>query len=224
MTGYELNYSLVENVCWALTWVTKRLRHYMQAHTVKLVSRLDPICHLFQKTHFSPRLAKWMMIIPEYDIVYTVQKSIKGSVVADFLADQPIGVEDDEDLAFPNDEVMTINPTTWRLLFDGASGKQGYGIGILLIDHVGTYNPILVKLEYQVTNDEEEYEECIFGLKIAHEKGARRLEVVRDSNLVISQANGEWPVKRENLKPYHQHLLTLMTKFEHVTFTHASRS
>ncbi|XP_047320588.1 uncharacterized protein LOC124924619 [Impatiens glandulifera] len=225
MIGYKLNYFPIENVCWALAWVTKRLRHYMQAHTVKLVSRLDPIHHLFQKMLLSPRLTTWMMMmISEYDIVYIVQKSIKGSVVSDFLADQPIKVEDDEELTFPDDEVMPINSTTWKLLFDGASGKKGYGIRILLIDHVGTYNPISVKLEYPVMNNEAEYEACISSLKIAHEKEARCLEVVGDSNLVISQTNGEWQVKGENLKSYHQHLLTLMTKFEHVTFTHAPRS
>ncbi|XP_047314035.1 uncharacterized protein LOC124917744 [Impatiens glandulifera] len=141
MTGYKLNYSPVEMVCWDLAWVTKRLRHYMQAHIVKLISRLDPI---------------------QYDIVYTVQKSIKGSVVEDCLADQPIEVEDDE-LAFLDNKVMAINPTTLTLLFDGASGKQGYGIRILLIDPVETYNPISVKLEYPVTNNEAEYETCIYA-------------------------------------------------------------
>ncbi|XP_047310798.1 uncharacterized protein LOC124914323 [Impatiens glandulifera] len=129
------------------------------------------------------------MIISEYDIEYIVQKSIRGSILENFLADQPIDVEDDEELAFPDNEVMTNNPTTWRLLFDGASGKQGYGIGILLIDPVGIYNPISVKLEYPVMKNEAKYEACISGLKIAHEKGVRRLEIVGDSNLVISQAN-----------------------------------
>ncbi|XP_047335605.1 uncharacterized protein LOC124939141 [Impatiens glandulifera] len=151
MTGCELNYSPVEKVCWALEWVTKRLRRYIQAHTIKLVSRLDPIRHLFQKTFLSPRLAKWMMMISEYEIVYTVHKSIKGSVVIDFLVDQPIKVKDDEELEFPNDEVMTINPTTRKLLFDESSDKQGYDIGILLIDPMEKYNPISVKLEYFVT-------------------------------------------------------------------------
>ena len=72
MTGCELNYSAIEKACWALAWVTKRLRHYMQAHSIKLVSRLDPIRFLFQKTLLSPRLAKWMMMLSEYDITYTV--------------------------------------------------------------------------------------------------------------------------------------------------------
>ncbi|XP_047313953.1 uncharacterized protein LOC124917607 [Impatiens glandulifera] len=210
MTSYELNYSSVEKVCWALAWVTKRLRHYMQAHPIKLVSRLDPIRFLFQRTLLSLRLAKWMMMISEYDITYTVQKSIKGSIVADFLADQPITVgDDDEEMAFPDDEIM---------------GRQGYDIGILLIDPTGTYNPTSVKLSYSVTNNEAEYEACIVGIKLASEKRISRLEVIGDSNLVISQANGDWQVKGDNLKPYHSFLMRLIAKFESVVFIHAPRS
>ncbi|XP_047326741.1 uncharacterized protein K02A2.6-like [Impatiens glandulifera] len=56
-----------------------------------------------------PCLTKWMMRISEYDISYTVQKLVKGSVLADFLDDQLITVEDDdEEMIFPDDEIMTI--------------------------------------------------------------------------------------------------------------------
>ncbi|XP_047340119.1 uncharacterized protein LOC124943688 [Impatiens glandulifera] len=225
MIGYELNYSSVEKVCWALAWVTKRLRHYMQALPIKLVSRLDPIRFLFQRTILSPHLAKWMMMISEYDITYTVQKSIKESIVVDFLADQPITIDDDdEEMVFPDDEIMNVQSEAWKLMFDGASGKQGYGIGILLIDHVGTHNPTSVKLSYSVTNNEAEYEACIVGIKLANEKRISRLKVIGDSNLVISQANGDWQVKGGNLKPYHSFLMRLIAKFESIVFIHAPRS
>ena len=49
MIGYELNYTLLEKTCWALVWTTKRLRHYMLSHHIRLVSRMDPIKYLFEK-------------------------------------------------------------------------------------------------------------------------------------------------------------------------------
>ncbi|XP_047314304.1 uncharacterized protein LOC124918099 [Impatiens glandulifera] len=160
-----------------------------------------------------------------YDITYTVQKSIKGSVVADFLADQPITFEDDdEEMVFPDDEIMTVQSKAWKLMFDGALGKQGYDIGILLIDPADTYNPTYVKLGYSVTNNEAEYEACIAGIKLASEKRISILEVIGDSNLVISQANRDWQVKEGNLKPYHSFLMCLIAKFESVVFIHAPRS
>ncbi|XP_047331353.1 uncharacterized protein LOC124934905 [Impatiens glandulifera] len=189
ITWYELNYLTPEKVCWALAWVTKRLRHYMTAHPIKLVSWFDLIHYLIQRTLLSPRIAKCMMIISEYDITYTVYKSIKESVVADFLADQPITVDPSFELNFLDDSIMSISSDTWKLIFDGASSKHGYEIRILLIDPKGTYNPISNKLEYFVTNNGAEYEACLSCLKIAYERGVTKLDVVGDSNLVISQVN-----------------------------------
>ncbi|MGV7580430.1 hypothetical protein PJN12_29130, partial [Mycobacterium kansasii] len=60
---------------------------------------------LFQKTLLSPRLAKWMMMLAEYDIEFIPQKSIKGSVLADFLADNPVDGEE-ADFGFPDEEIM----------------------------------------------------------------------------------------------------------------------
>ena len=41
--------------------------------------------------------------------------------------------------------------------------------------------------------------------------------------LVISQANEEWEVKEERLKPYHGYLKTLMKGFDKCLFIHLSR-
>ncbi|KAI8542639.1 hypothetical protein RHMOL_Rhmol08G0153400 [Rhododendron molle] len=49
------------------------------------------------------------------------------------------------------------------------------------------------------------------------------LKVIGDSNLVVSQANGDWKVREEKLKPYHQDLEDLIPHFNKVTFTHIPR-
>ena len=54
-------------------------------------------------------------------------------------------------------------------------------------------------------------------------RDVKKLEVVGDSNLVVSQANGEWKVKEDKLKPYHQDLEDLIPRFQMVTFTHVPR-
>ena len=40
---YETRYTLLEKACLALVWAARKLRHYLLAHFVILVSRLDPI-------------------------------------------------------------------------------------------------------------------------------------------------------------------------------------
>ncbi|XP_058217398.1 uncharacterized protein LOC131328473 [Rhododendron vialii] len=60
-------------------------------------------------------------------------------------------------------------------------------------------------------------------MEAALEIGVKVLEVVGDSNLVVSQANGEWKVRDEKMKPYHQQLNELLSNFQRVTFTHVPR-
>ncbi|XP_058189296.1 uncharacterized protein LOC131306882 [Rhododendron vialii] len=60
-------------------------------------------------------------------------------------------------------------------------------------------------------------------MEVAIEIGIEKLEVVGDSNLVVSQANGDWKVKEEKLKPYNQDLEDLIPHFNKVTFTHVPR-
>ena len=51
---------------------------------------MDPIKYIFEKPALSRRIARWQMILNEYDIQYTTQKAIKGSILADHLAHQAI--------------------------------------------------------------------------------------------------------------------------------------
>ncbi|MGV7694086.1 hypothetical protein PJL16_29205, partial [Mycobacterium kansasii] len=76
-------------------------------------------------------MAKWMMMLVEYDIEFIPHKSIKGSALVNFLADNPVDGEE-ADFGFPDKDIMLIENGNWKLYFDGASGKQGYGIWILL--------------------------------------------------------------------------------------------
>jgi len=48
-TDCESRYSMLERICCALAWATKRLRHYMVNHTTWLISKMDPIKYIFEK-------------------------------------------------------------------------------------------------------------------------------------------------------------------------------
>ncbi|XP_074265756.1 uncharacterized protein LOC141588200 [Silene latifolia] len=43
LVGAELNYLPIEKICLALVFAVQKLRHYMQAHTIHVVSKADPI-------------------------------------------------------------------------------------------------------------------------------------------------------------------------------------
>ena len=51
---------------------------------------MDPIKYIFEKPALSGWIARWKMILTEYDIQYIMKKAIKGSVLADHLAHQAV--------------------------------------------------------------------------------------------------------------------------------------
>ena len=81
-----MNYSMLERACCALVWAPHHLRQYMLSHTKWLISKMDPVKYIFVKPALTGRIARWQVLLSEFDIVYVIQKEIKGSALADHLA------------------------------------------------------------------------------------------------------------------------------------------
>ena len=107
---------------------------------------MDPIKYIFEKPALSGRIARWQMILTEYDIQYTTQKAIKGSVLADHLAHQAVEDYQSMKFDFPDEDIMTLDNVVdfrpydgpkqgsrWTLYFDGASNALDNGIGVVFI-------------------------------------------------------------------------------------------
>jgi len=62
----------------------------MIAFPIKLISQMDPIKDLLEKLALSSRMARWLMLLAEFNIVYVTQKSMKGRAISDYLTDYPI--------------------------------------------------------------------------------------------------------------------------------------
>src|SRR6187397_229645 len=152
------------------------------------------------------------------------QKAIKGSVVSDFLADFPI--EDStplEDNEFPDENLMMTEDDTWTLYFDGASNQKGCGVGVLLISPKEEHVPISIKLDFDVTNNDAEYEACVVGLETTLALGVKKLRIFGDSSLIINQISKRWKVRSESLAPYQMYLETLTNQMEKVEYTYLPR-
>ncbi|XP_070034351.1 uncharacterized protein [Nicotiana tomentosiformis] len=61
MTSNELNYSPIEKFCLSLVFSIQKLKHYFQAHVVRLVSKANPIKFVMSKPVLSDRLARWYL-------------------------------------------------------------------------------------------------------------------------------------------------------------------
>ncbi|XP_070028784.1 uncharacterized protein [Nicotiana sylvestris] len=133
-TPNELKYSRIEKLCSTLIFFIQKLKHYFQAHIVRLVSRENPINFVISKPVLSDRLARWYLQFQQFEIVYVAQKAIKGQALADFLANHLI--PDDWELSdeLPDEDAMVIViQPHWKMHFDGAAHSEGVGAGILWV-------------------------------------------------------------------------------------------
>ena len=58
MLEYEMRYVMIEHLCLALVWATRRLRHYITEYSVCLISRLDLLSYLFDRPPLTGRLMR----------------------------------------------------------------------------------------------------------------------------------------------------------------------
>ena len=83
LISYEMNYSIIEKACLEVVFASQKLRHYMLAHTTRLIEKINPLKYSISKAALTGRLAKWVMVLSEFDIQYVEHKAIKGQVIAD---------------------------------------------------------------------------------------------------------------------------------------------
>nr|XP_027186329.1 uncharacterized protein LOC113784372 [Cicer arietinum] len=162
-----------------------------------------------------------------YDITYVTQKAIKGSALADYLANQPVDDYKSMQCEFPDESIMVLSEEyddgKWTLLFDGASNIMGHGIGVVLISPKKKFIPITARLCFDCTNNMAEYEACAMGVLAALESKAKGLGVYGDSALVINQLNQEWETRDKKLIPYFTYIKELSLEFDKITFHHVPR-
>jgi ribonuclease HI len=181
---------------------TQQLRHYMLTHTNKLIARIDPLKYLLRKANLTGRLAKWVMILSEFDIQHVDTKVIKGQVIADQLAEAPLLDDHPVHIEFPDADILTISTKLWELYFDGSYTQHGSGAGILFVTPTGHTIPRSYKLMLPCINNTAEYEALIIGVKMVVEWKIIELKIYGDSQLVINKFNNEYPTKDDKLMPY----------------------
>ena len=122
-----------------------------------------PLRGTIHKPDLSKRMARSAMELSEYGIQYKPRLAKKGQVLADFLAEilQPDTI--------PNGKGW------WTLCVDGASRQSGAGISLQLTSPTGERIEQAVRLGFNASNNESEYEAMIAGLELALAIGANSL-------------------------------------------------
>uniref|UniRef100_A0A2N9IQL1 Reverse transcriptase domain-containing protein n=1 Tax=Fagus sylvatica TaxID=28930 RepID=A0A2N9IQL1_FAGSY len=143
LDGAESRYLPLEKLAFALVCSAKKLPHYFQAHTMVVLTE-QPLKAVLRSVDFSGRISKWGAQLGAYDINYRPRTSIKGQVLADFIAE------------FTPAEMgpMWVNHVSsiqhmegWKLYIDGASNSRGSGLGVVL---TAPQDPLLVYCDSQL--------------------------------------------------------------------------
>ncbi|GJZ85780.1 reverse transcriptase domain-containing protein [Tanacetum coccineum] len=134
-----------------------------------------------------------------YNITYEPRSAIKGQILANFINEVPVGSE----AMVPQETQYTIDhekdcKEEWVLYTDGASSAKGSGIGLILINPTMTEYTYALRLNFESTNNQAEYEALLAGLR-CKKMGEQSLSVNVDSKLVASQINGNYKACKENM-------------------------
>nr|XP_023892163.1 uncharacterized protein LOC112004164 [Quercus suber] len=90
----------------------------------------------------------------------------------------------------------------WIVHVDGSSTQHAGGIGVVLQSPEGDKLKHKVRLQYQATNNEVEYEALLKGLELAKSVEAESILVLGDSQLIMGQENGMYKAKEKRMRKY----------------------
>ncbi|XP_056847422.1 uncharacterized protein LOC130498094 [Raphanus sativus] len=197
----ETRYSHLEKLALALVNAARKLRPNFQAHQIVVVTSF-PIKAVLHKPEVSGRLAKWAIELGEYDVIFRHATAIKSQVK----------LRDSEG-----------EKGEWTLYVDGSSNVRGAGVGLVLTSPTGESASKAVRCNFKATNNEAEYEALIAGLTLAKQMGVEDIQVFSDSQLIISQVQGDYQAKDLSMVRYLSVAKRLLDRFRHCKLTQIPR-
>jgi ribonuclease HI len=108
------------------------------------------------------------------------------------------------------------------MYFDGSKRVKGAGAGVVLISPQGDKLKYVLRMSFpQASNNEDEYEALLHGMKMAKACGATQLKIFGDSNLVVQQVMNRCDAISNNMMAYKNLYYYLEGNFQWVrSFTH----
>ena len=98
------------------------------------ISKIDRLKYLLSRATLTGHVAKWVMILSEFNIEYVDRKAIKGQVIVDQLVEAPI--QDDHPMLvdFLDEAIFHMDiANEWKLYFDNLHTRNDLGVGIMFI-------------------------------------------------------------------------------------------
>ena len=145
-------------------------------------------------------------------------------MLANFPGEDNWDITDDVPRELPAVALVETAGAAWTLHFDGSFTTSKGGAGIVLSKSIEETVGMSFKLDFPCTNNMAKYEAYLTSLAVACEMGIKRLQLIRDLNLVVCQARGDFALKEPSLAPYRTMAQRLEDPFEEFNIEHSLRS
>ena len=113
----------MEKLALALMTAARKLKPYFQAHVIVVLTD-QPLKKAMSSPEAAGRMALWAIELSEFNVRYRPRTSMKGQVVADFIAEY----------TQPEDEGAE-EQKLWIIHTDGSSNQHSGGAGVVMRTH-----------------------------------------------------------------------------------------
>ena len=107
---------------------------------------------------------------------------------------------------------------------DGSSTKDGSAIGLIIESPRGERYEHALKFIFKALSNEAKYEALIAGVEFCYTARADSVPAFFDSQLAVSQLNGEYEVKDDTMASYVCRVREATKLLKHFLMTHIPRS
>ncbi|RVW40692.1 hypothetical protein CK203_101634 [Vitis vinifera] len=138
-------------------------------------------------------MLQWAIELSEYGIEYRPRLSMKGQVMADFVAE------------FPQQPARDKEPDKaewWTLQVDGAPQSLGSRVELLLQSPTSEQLEQAIQLGFLTSNNEAEYKAIMSGLDLALALFISKLRIYSDSQLFVRHVEEEYEARDERVMQY----------------------
>lgn len=117
-----------------------------------------------------------------------------------------------------------VNQGAWQVFVDGSSHKKWGGAGIVLDNGHDLVLEQSLKFDFPTSNNQAKYEACVARFVTTKDLGAMIVLLSSDSQLLISQVNGEYQAREPILQVYLAKVRQLCESFEDIKFQHVPKA
>jgi ribonuclease HI len=174
---------------------------------------------LFRNSEASARIAKWVVELSGYNIIFEPRTAIKSQVLADFIVDWtgPVGPQQEH------------SETVWTIHCDDDWCHAGTNAATIITSPAGVKYRYAACLSFALesdkcTNNIAEYEAVILGLRKLRALGVTTCIIRTDSKVVAGQIEKEYSAKEHVLMQYLTAVRSLEKQFKGFTLQDVERN